>query len=251
MSRRSYTTIRLLLKSAGKDIFPPYDSLLRFRKERRPSIQKLDDPHIGIKFDYVESLKLATSQLVKSLNINAMQNLSEIHINVHDGLDGSGGHSIFNQRGATETNNIIMYMFCIENIKKPDGDILWTNPVHASSSSCRPVMLLMGKETYENCEIVAKVQRERAKVDFILNDFGHQLKDLTDTKMSMVDGKLHTLLTGTGGAFCCLCCASEEQCNDKNYFCAGFTIDRTIEQTQEICEKGLHLEENRKKEIMK
>ena len=85
-------------------------------------------------------------------------------------------------------------------------------------------MLLMGKETYENCEIVAKVQRERAKVDFILNDFGHQIKVVTVTKMSMVDGKLHTLLTGTGGAFCCfLCCASEEQCNDKNYISSANT----------------------------
>ena len=52
---------------------------------------------------------------------------------------------------------------------------------------------------------------------------------------------------GCGGAFCVLCCSSEEACNDKEYISAGFKVNRTLEQTEEICSKNLHLEKNRKK----
>ena len=69
-----------------------------------------------------------------------------MHLTLHDGLDGSGGHSIFNQKGSEETNNIIMFMFRVENLKTVNGDVIWENPSHASSSSCHPVMLLMGKD---------------------------------------------------------------------------------------------------------
>ena len=181
MTRRIYTNIRLILKAAGKDILPPFESLLKFRKNRRPSVKELEEPYIGVKFDYAESLKLATHQLLKSIKNSAINNLSELHISVHDGLDGSGGHSIFNQKGSTETNNIIMYMFRIENIREASGEIVWTNPAHASSSSCRPVMLLMGKETYENCQIVSKLQAERSEVKFTLNDFNNPI-NVTVTK---------------------------------------------------------------------
>ena len=64
--------------------------------------------------------------------------------------------------------------------------------------------------------------------------------------MTMVDGKLHSLLTGLGGAFCCLCSYSKEQCNTLDYVKAGFPVDRSLEQTKQICEEKWHLLENRK-----
>ena len=90
-------------------------------------------------------------------------------------------------------------------------------------------MLLMGKETHENCSIVGKLQNERKEVNFTLDSFDNPIN--VHTKMSMIDEKLHTLLTGTGGAFCCLCCFSESACNDKDFITAGFPINRSHEQT--------------------
>ena len=61
-----------------------------------------------------------------------------------------------------------------------------------------------------------------------------------------MDGKLHSLLIGLGGAFCCLCSSSESVCNDVEFISAGFVVDRSLEQTWEICNENLHLQENRK-----
>ena len=113
-----YTDIRLLLKGAGADVLLSYGKLDEFRKERRPEVKTLEEPFQGVKYDYVESLKIATSQLLKSLELPNLQELNEVHLTIHDGLDGSGGHSIFNQKGSAETHNIIMYMFRVEKLKK-------------------------------------------------------------------------------------------------------------------------------------
>ena len=64
--------------------------------------------------------------------------------------------------------------------------------------------------------------------------------------MSMVDGKMHSLLTGLGGAFCCLCTNSEQQCNDIKCISSGFKVDRSLEDTLEICQENMHILENRK-----
>ena len=247
MSKRVYTDIRLLLKGAGVDVLPPYNKLDEFRKERRPTVKKLEEPWFyGIKFDYVESLKLTTTQLLQSLELPNFHELNEIHMTLHDGLDGSGGHSIFNQKGSTETNNIIMHMFHVVNLKTSNGEMIWENPSHASSSSCRPVMLLMGKESRENCEIVADIQKERKDSQFIVQHFNKSINVKVNATMSMVDGKLHSLVTGLGGAFCCLCTYSKEQCNNSDCISTGFKINRSLEQTLAICETGIHRPENRK-----
>lgn len=246
MSKRIYTDIRLLLKAAGADVLPPYDKLLVFKKERRPPVQKLANPFSGVRFDYLKCLELTSSQLLSSLDLPAFRDLTQVHMTLHDGLDGSGGHSIFNQVGSDETNNIIMFMFRIENLKTVNGEVLWENPSHASSSACRPVMLLMGKETRENCDIVTDMQKERQGASFNVNHGNKRIDVEVQAKMSMIDGKMHSCLSGLGGAFCCLCTYSKEQCKDTDCIKSGFRIDRTLEDTLQICEQELHLEGNRK-----
>ena len=48
MTKRMYIDIRLLLKNDGHDILPVYDKLNEYRKEKRPPLEKLQDPYKGI-----------------------------------------------------------------------------------------------------------------------------------------------------------------------------------------------------------
>ena len=104
--------------------------------------------------------------MLYSINLSKLKNLEEIHLKVHDGLDGSGGHSIFNQKNNAHTNNIIMYMFRFENATLKDGSVIWDNKRHGSASTCRTVMLLLGKESCENCQIMKSLQEERKSHHF-------------------------------------------------------------------------------------
>ena len=67
MTKRVYTDIRLLLKGARADVLPPYYKLDEFRKECRPEVKKLKEPCRGVKCGYVECLKIATTQLQRSI----------------------------------------------------------------------------------------------------------------------------------------------------------------------------------------
>ena len=56
----------------------------------------------------------------------------------------------------------------IVNLKTVAGEVLCENRSYSSSAG-RPVMLLMGKETRENCEIVTGIQKERQWASFSVN----------------------------------------------------------------------------------
>ena len=52
-----YIDIRLLIKNDCYDMLPLYDKLNDYRKEKRPSVEKLQDPYRGIKVDYKKALE--------------------------------------------------------------------------------------------------------------------------------------------------------------------------------------------------
>ena len=109
-------------------------------------------------------------------------------------------------------------------------------------------MLIMGKESRENIKVAATTQLERQNAKFTVTHNDQQINATVKAKMSMVDGKLDTLMGGYGGAYCTPCTNSKEDCHDVKQIKAGFTIDRTLENTLDVVERNLHLEENRKKD---
>ena len=80
---------------------------------------------------------------------------------------------------------------------------------------------------------------------FFIQHFDKQIKVGVNVSLSMVDGKLHSLVTGLGGALCCLCTYSKEQCNNADHISSGFQIARSLEQTLAVCETEVHHKENR------
>ena len=116
MTQRIYNKIRLLLKAGDADVLPPYKNVVAYRNERRPTLTALEDPYQGVKFDYTEALQKHTTQLLKTIPADRLQHLTEITMNLHDELDRSGNHSIFKQKGATDTSSTIIYMFPTQNI---------------------------------------------------------------------------------------------------------------------------------------
>ena len=53
-------------------------------------------------------------------------------------------------------------------------------------------------------------------------------------------------MEGKRAAVCCLCTNSEQQCNDIKCISSGFKVNRSLEDTLEICQENMHILENRK-----
>ena len=88
------------------------------------------------------------------LNISADHNTSRnLTVVVKDGVDGSGSHAIYQQQGNVDSHNIIMYMFCILEIRECEGGkIVFKEKLCASPFAQRPLFLIFGKEDRSNLE---------------------------------------------------------------------------------------------------
>ena len=117
LGRFGYQTIKSVLKDFDKslNILPSWKQLRKFQLNITPNI--LTNTKItGVRFDYIEAIKTTVSRI---LDIHANSSTdSELIVSMKDGVDGSGSHAIYQQQGNVETHNIIMYMFCILEIKE-------------------------------------------------------------------------------------------------------------------------------------
>ena len=199
-TKRKYIHMRNILASVDMNIFPLYDDIAGYLDQITPDIKKVesDCPLVGVKIDYDDALRMTTTRILSTLTMTQPLVINEINLMIHDGIDGSGSHSIFNQKNNEKTSNILMYMFRAEKITDESGTVIWSNPKSGSASACRPLMLLLGKENHENLEIVEKVQKERNNLTFEVTYNNHPIQVNVQGCMSMIDGKMRTILSGKG-----------------------------------------------------
>ena len=62
---------------------------------------------IGVRFDYADALSKTLSSILEGKQTGN----TRFKATIKDGVDGSGGHAIYQQTGNEQTRNMIMYMF--------------------------------------------------------------------------------------------------------------------------------------------
>ena len=113
--------------------------------------------------------------------------------------------------------------------------VIWEEFSPASPNSCRILSLLLGKET-DTCmkDVYKAITNKRIAIQsspMIIVHNNRQYKVKINLKMSMIDGKMRTLLSGLGGAYCMLCkCIRSDAVSTES----SFTINRTGAETTEI-----------------
>lgn len=118
------------------------------------------------------------------------------------------------------------------------GQTIWVEPTPASPHSCRPLSLLLGKETDETLKFYYKqLSSERKSIKesplhVTVNE--HKYKIKVKLEFSMIDGKMRAILSGLGGAFCMLCTCSREEAKDLTL---SFSINRSSNEITEIWNK--------------
>ena len=194
-----------------------------FKKNITPPI--LHDTCItGVRLDYISALKMTIKRV---LDVHIKTPVStDLKVHIKDGVDGSGSHAIYQQQNNVQTNNMIMYMFCVLRITDSGTEtIIFEEKSPASPFSMRPVFLVLGKETLVNLEDVKNTVKERQTVQKIHvtteNGCNHQITIESD--LSCIDAKMRGLLSGLGGAYCLLCIV------DKDTACGRSSVNTPID----------------------
>ena len=116
-----------------------------------------------------------------------------------------------------------------------------------------PLFLHLGKETGENVMILRQIVQERKNTEIQYS--GVTVKIKVSGSFEGIDGKMRTLLTGLGGAYCCLCTVDADTASGMgnngimpiNNF---FPINRCYEDTHRIWNDLSYENSDGKKQVL-
>eukprot|EP00112_Aurelia_sp_Birch-Aquarium-sp1_P022767 Seg653.3 transcript_id=Seg653.3/GoldUCD/mRNA.D3Y31 product="hypothetical protein" protein_id=Seg653.3/GoldUCD/D3Y31 len=243
MGRSKYQSLSSILRDNSYSILPGWKEIRKYQTEITPPLYTVQDPTFGVKVDYKLAIRMTVNRILETLPEDALPTTSsQLTAKFKDGVDGSGSHPIYNQQGNIETNNIIMYMFCPLSLEDDTGKELWKEQTPNSPSANRPLFLLLGKESYENVSSVGEAVGDRSKLSIepIAIDHNDRKFDVkVSCSLSMIYGKMKSLLSGLGGAFCTLCTVTREEASGMSEsgverLKEGIEINRSIDDTMKI-----------------
>ena len=96
LGREAYQREMRVLQTSGFDILPSWKSVRSFEKSVTPEIQHIPNG-LGVEYEYKQALEITTQRILNTLD--EQQIPKEITLEIKDGIDGSGSHSVFNQNG--------------------------------------------------------------------------------------------------------------------------------------------------------
>ena len=153
-----YTSLRQELKT--KVDLPAHCRLMQHKNSIMPEIVYLTDSLSGVSLRVKESIQLHFQRLIKQLGLEP----GKYTMKVKEGLDGSGRHSGYDQKGNVETHNMIMWMWVALEVYKDDqilnADpslpstssstsrrvVVWKESCPSSPDAAQPILLVLGKE---------------------------------------------------------------------------------------------------------
>ena len=126
-----------------------------------------------------------------------------------EGLDGSGRHAIYDQKGNVETHKILWIWVPLEVSKNLDqgtsmshSNVIWTEGTPNSPDAARPILITLGKEDSDLLnKIVPPVDGEIEllhKSGVTVDEYGMVYELKIQFLCSMNDGKMQKLLVGRG-----------------------------------------------------
>ena len=239
LGRTGYSSLRQELKSRVE--LPPYYRLMQHKDTIMPKIGSLD-PLPGVSISVKESVQLHIRRLIQQLGLQP----GKYTMTVKEGLDGSGRHSVHDQKGNVQTHNMIVWMWVALEVYKDvpvvnadpslpststsanGRDKIWNEPSPSSPDAARPLLLVIGKEDKDLLhKIVPPVDAEMKELQSSgvkLFDAEREFHLMLEFHRTMNDGKMQKLLLGRGGAFCVLCAYSDEEAVQEDNIKEGFEI---------------------------
>ena len=95
LGREGYQREVRALKTSGLDVLPSLKRVRDFEQSVTPTVRELANKQ-GVEFGYKEAVELSTKRIFQAL---ANKEIPHEDLTLEDGLDGSGSHSVFNQKG--------------------------------------------------------------------------------------------------------------------------------------------------------
>ena len=248
LGRSAYTSLRHDLMQ--KVDLPAHYKLMQHKNMIMPSVTSPIGVS-GVSVNLCESVRIHFQRLIGILGLQP----GTYRMSAKEGLDGSGRHAIYDQKGTVETHNMILWMWVpLEVSKDLDQDqpstsqsnVIWTEGTPNSPDAARPILITLGKEDSDLLnKIVPPVDGEIEllhRSGVTVDDYGKVYELKIQFLRSMNDGKMQKLLVGRGGAFCILCSFTKEDAVSVDQIQDGFEMDNVDIDTLKALYESLEVD---------
>lgn len=225
LSKDVYTSMRLETKSCGADVWPTYNKVREAKSVCRPPKEtiKIEENKAEVSLQALlnhtaERLVILQREVILQSMENMKSKLMEVVLLCSWGFDGSSGHSEYKQNykeigvdlNISDANLFATSLIPLRLLNK-NNDILWNNKTSQSSRFCRPVKLQTVKETESVIleekrnmeEQISKLEILEIEIDA---DEGHRIQIHFSLFLTLIDGKVLNIITGTKSMQTCPVC---------------------------------------------
>ncbi|XP_041448468.1 uncharacterized protein LOC121404022 [Drosophila obscura] len=216
-TKHSYKLVQAKTRSNNANVFPSYDLLRTAKLMCYPKDVKVTDSSAEVPLQCL--VDHTVSRIVQSSKIifEKMNETDNIITAVHKwGCDGSSGHSMYRQGYSEfEENKTDEYMFtiCIVPLQINMGPIvIWQNSRPSSTRFCRPIKIVCEKETSSLVKLeVDKINKQILEIlPTTFQNFQIQHK----FHMTMIDGKIFSVIAESSNQTCGICGATPSVMNN-------------------------------------
>ena len=224
LNKKSYVLIQQGAKHRNANIYPNYNILLAAKKQCFPDTKYFKVTDVSAEVQ-LQALVDHTCNRIYETQKEVFQSLPDSFskrgtIQYKWGCDGSGGHSTykqqFNKEDTTKTD-AHLFSICLVPLQMTaddDGNILWQNPRPSSTRYCRPLKLIFAKETSDlSKKEIVNIEEQIKKIQpTIIDDVYLVINHLL--KLTMIDGKMFSVISDSSTQTCGICGATPKIMND-------------------------------------
>lgn len=176
-----------------------------------------------------------------------------LHLEAKTGIDGSGSHrarhQLVNIEKSLDENphldptlykNFLLCCVCplsLPLVNPSDKVLIWKIPCPNSISYTRPLCLVRTNETRyvieREFDSLFKNIMDTHSQSITISKFPQNLSLQIKNTVSMIDGKMVSMLQGDSGGYCHYCCASRDEGNSLCCILQGFNITKSYQYCQE------------------
>lgn len=213
LTKWQYNTLRKITQQENVELFPSYYCIQKAKQECYPSKEDIEISDTSVKIKLQAILDLTANRLLKGIEIK--DDDKDLILVSKWGFDGASNQSNYKQKfdKQEDDDDSSIFMGSLVPIKLLCGDnSLWENEIPNSTYYCRPIFFKFMKESIFN--VTNEMNMMEAEISS-LKDTTSGGKTISHSLMlTMIDGKITSILSGTSTQRCDICNATPKEMNN-------------------------------------
>lgn len=219
LSKWQYRNLRSILASENIFCLPSYQKLLNAKKTCYPPETDITVTESYARIRLQSLLDLTTNRILKIIQHSSTDKKS-LKLISKWGFDGSSSQSNYKQKSQSSTviddSSVFMISLVPLRLEEESGTVLWKNPAPSSTNYCRPIGFTFAKETND------LIKKESASLEEEIGNLVATIVDNLNIRhvlyMTMIDGKISTVISNTSSAAVCnICNTPPSKMNDLDF----------------------------------